>query len=66
MCNFLERLLTDAGLSKGDDEEDDDIDDVDDDEDEDGQRSPKKVIAKLKTMLEPRRVECLGLLIYVF
>ena len=30
MCNFLERLLTDAGLSKGDDEEDDDIDDVDD------------------------------------
>ncbi|BFZ25899.1 hypothetical protein BsWGS_28938 [Bradybaena similaris] len=60
MCNFLDRLLTDA-LPIDDDE--DDIDDEADVDDEEGDRvisSPQKVVAKLRSLLESRRVECLG------
>ncbi|KAH9495987.1 hypothetical protein Btru_012357 [Bulinus truncatus] len=64
MCNFLDRLLVDA-MPRGEDD-DDDIDDEEDDgddDDDDGEKiisAPKKVVAKLRSMLEPRRVECLG------
>ncbi|KAI8786429.1 mucin-19 [Biomphalaria glabrata] len=56
MCNFLDRLLMDSMPPNNDE---DDIDD----EDDDGEKiisAPRKVVAKLREMLEPRRVECLG------
>ena len=57
MCNFLDRLLSDATMGDPDDESD-----VynEDEEEEDIMSSPRRVVTKLKGMLESRKIECLG------
>ncbi|XP_059169943.1 nuclear pore complex protein DDB_G0274915-like [Physella acuta] len=61
MCNFLDRLFLDAMPQM--DEDEDDMDEDDDEEEEYGEKiisAPRKVVARLRSMLESRRVECLG------
>ena len=54
MCNFLDRLCQDGWWT---DEEDDLVEEV-----EDGAlvEEPGRVVARLRALLEARRVECLG------
>lgn len=59
MCNFLDGLLVDA-FHQGVEDDDDEDDFVDDEDIDHIIASPRKVIAKLRSMLEMKRVESLG------
>ena len=60
MCNFLDRLLADTALTQEDD--------LGQEDDLEAEMPPHEVMARLRALLEPRRVDCLGdfLLIYFY